>query len=113
MAKRYRFVALVNAAPGRDEEFNEWHTSTHMKEVLEHAGFAFSERMKLVPGTTGEGEAYGYLVTMEVETDDPMAVMAKMGAAVEAGKIGVSDCLAPPIWAGLYEEIEGARKTRV
>lgn len=109
MAKRYRFVALVDAAPGRDEEFNDWHTNVHMGEVLKAAGFEFSERMKLVPGTTGEGTPYGYLVTMEMETDDPMAELGKMGAAVQSGDITPSDCISPVLWAGLYEEIEGAR----
>lgn len=110
MPKRYRYVALVNSAPGKDQEFNDWHTQTHMDEVINAAGFEFSERLKLVPGTSGEGEHYGYLVTMEVETDDPQAVMAKLAAAVQAGDIGMSDSLAPPIWSGLFEPIEGARK---
>lgn len=110
MMKRYRFVALVDAAEGRDAEFNDWHTNTHMHEVLEATGFEFSERMKLVPGTTGAATPYGYLVTMEIETDDPMAVLGKMGAAVESGRIGVSDCISPVMWMGLFEPIEGARQ---
>lgn len=110
MAKRYRYIALVNAAPGKDDEFNEWHTHTHMQEVLDATGFEYSQRLSLVPGTSGEGEKYGYLITMEIETDDPQGVMARMGAAVESGEIGLSDTLAPPTWAGLFEEIPGARK---
>ena len=109
MTKRYRYVALVNATPGQDDAFNEWHTNTHMREVIEATGFEFSERMKLVPGTN-QGDAYGYLITMEIESDDPQAVLAKMAAAVESGKIGLSDTLTMPIWSGLFEVIPGARQ---
>ena len=107
---RYRFVALVNAAEGQDDAFNAWHTNTHMPEVLKATAFTRSERMKLVPGTNGDNQAYGYLVMMELETDDPMAVLAQMGAAVQSGEIGQSDTLAPPIWSGLFEEIPGAQR---
>lgn len=107
--KRYRFVALVNATEGQDDAFNAWHTGTHMAEVLKATSFTRSERMKLVPGSNGDNQAYGYMVMMELETDDPMAELAKMGAAVQAGEIGLSDTLSGPIWSALYEEIPGAQ----
>ncbi len=107
--KRYRFVALVNPAPGKEDAFNAWHSATHMPEVLKACGFTSGERMKLVDGTNGDNVAYRYLVTLEIETDDPMAVLGKMGAAVQSGAIGMSDTLGSPLWASMYEEIPGGQ----
>ena len=57
---------------------------------------------------SGDGTAYQYLVLFEIETDDPMAALAKMGAAVESGDIQMSDTLGAPIWTSMYQAIPGA-----
>ncbi|GAB4142322.1 MAG: hypothetical protein Tsb0016_10570 [Sphingomonadales bacterium] len=108
MAKKYKFVALVNAVDGKDDIFNDWHSGTHLPEVVRAAGFTRGERLKLVPGTNGENTAYQYLVVFEGEGDQPMEALQKLGAAVEAGQIQMSDSLGGPIWSSLYEEIDGA-----
>jgi hypothetical protein len=108
MAKKYMFTALVNAKEGADEEFNDWHTKEHLPQLIEIAGFTRATRMKLVPGTNGDGTVYQYLVLLEIETDDPMAALAKMGAAVNSGEIKISESLGALFWSSLYEKIPGA-----
>lgn len=111
MAKKFKFVALVNAADGKDQAFNAWHTAVHLPEVMRAAGFVRAERMKLVPGTNGDGTAYQYLVIFEGEGDAPMKALEKLGAAVAAGDIQMSDSLGTPLWSSLFEAIPGAEYT--
>ncbi len=108
MTKQYKFVALVNAKEGADDAFNQWHTDTHLPQVVKAAGFSNGQRLRLVPGTNGDGTAYNYLVVLDLETDDPMGALGKMGTAVQSGEIEMSDTLGAPLWSGLYEEIPGA-----
>lgn len=108
MAKKYKFVALVNASEGQDEAFGEWHNATHLPQVVRAAGFSGGQRMRLVPGTNGDAARYQYLVLFDLESDQPMEALGKMGAAVESGEIEMPDLLGAPLWTGLFEEIPGA-----
>jgi hypothetical protein len=107
MSKRFKFVALVNCKDGQDDAFNAWHTQQHLPEVVRAAGFLRAERLKLVTGSNGDNTRYGYLVLFEGE-GDPMEALTKLGAAMGAGKIHLSDTLGGPLWASMYEPIPGA-----
>ena len=110
MSKHYRFVALVNAKDGRHDEFNAWHSSRHLPEVVRAGGFTRGERFKLVEGSNGDNAVYRYLVLFEGE-GDPMAALTKLGAAMTAGEIHISESLGGPLWASMYEAIPGAEFT--
>ena len=107
MAKRYRFIALVNPKDGQDDPFNAWHTDRHLPEVVRAAGFTRGERFKLVEGSNGDGTVYRYLVLFEGE-GDPMDALTKLGSAIASGKIHISETLGGPLWASMYEAIPGA-----
>ena len=107
MSTRYKFVALVNAKEGQDSAFNDWHSETHLPEVVRAAGFSRGERLKLVDGSNGEGTVYRYLVLFEGE-GDPMQALTKLGAAMGAGALHISESLGAPLWASMYEAIPGA-----
>jgi hypothetical protein len=107
MSNHYKFVALVNAKEDQEEEFNAWHTDTHLPEVVRAAGFTRGTRFKLVEGSNGDNTVYRYLVVLEGE-GDPMQALSKLGEAFEAGEIHMSDALGEPLWSSMYESIPGA-----
>ena len=107
MSNHYKFIALVNVKDGQDDEFNTWHTDTHLPEVVRAAGFTRGTRYKLVEGSNGDNTLYRYLVVLEGE-GDPMQALSKLGEAVNAGEIHMSDTLGEPLWAAMYEPIPGA-----
>ncbi len=108
MSTSYKFVVLVNARDGQDAEFNAWHSDVHLPEVVRAAGFSRGERMKLLPGTTGDGEPYQYLVVFEGAGAQPSDALQRLGAAVADGRIAMSDSLGAPIWSGMFVAIPGA-----
>ena len=108
MARKFRFVALVNAKEGCDDAFNAWHTEIHLPEVARIAGFTRGERMRLVEGSNGDATRYRYLVMFEGESDDPYEPLQKIGAAGAAHQINMSDTLGEPNWSSMFEEIPGA-----
>jgi hypothetical protein len=108
MSKTYKFVVLANASDGKDAEFNAWHSDTHLPEVVRAAGFTRAERMRLVPGTSGDGQVYQYLIVFEGHGDEPMDSLQRLGAAMAGQKITMSDSLGAPVWSSLFEEIPGA-----
>lgn len=63
-------VALSNPIEGRDDEFNDWHTSTHLLEVSELPGFASAQRFRIddvqMPLNVAQPSPYRYLAIYEV-----------------------------------------------
>jgi len=47
--QRHVFVVFTNSEPGRDDEFNEWYDSHHLREILEVDGFVWGQRFALHP----------------------------------------------------------------
>jgi hypothetical protein len=107
MSNHYKFVALVNAKHGQDDEFNAWHTDTHLSELVRAAGFKRGTRFELVEDSIGDNTLYRYLVVLEGE-NDPMQALSKPGEAANAGEIHMSDALGESLWSAMYESIPGA-----
>ncbi|MET0182774.1 MAG: DUF4286 family protein [Caulobacterales bacterium] len=85
MAK-FIFIALANAAEGRDDEFNAWYNNQHIPDVLRVGPFKTAQRFKVV----GEG-ANKYLTIYEVEAESAAAAQAKLKEAAMAGKMPMTD----------------------
>jgi hypothetical protein len=73
---RHLYLALTNAAEGRDDDFNRWYDTYHLPEVVGNVpGFVSGRRFALDPlqrTGVGAGEPAGwrYLAVYEVESDD-------------------------------------------
>jgi hypothetical protein len=76
MAK-YNFVVMLNAAPGKDAEFNEWYTKQHLPDVLNVSGFVCGQRYRLSATQHGgdTNKPYKYVALYEIETDDIAGVL--------------------------------------
>jgi hypothetical protein len=71
---RHLLLTFSNPAGGREDEFNDWYTHTHLDEVLAAVpGFKSAQRFRLEPGTRMTGDTpdapYRYLALYEVEGD--------------------------------------------
>ncbi len=109
---KFRFVAMVNVVPGKDAEFNEWHTKVHMPEVLAAGSFTKGQRFKLSIPSPGDTKPFQYLLIYEGECADTRKALDGLFKAVGDGTVGMSDTLAPETWMTVYEEIPGAVVTR-
>jgi hypothetical protein len=89
--KRHVLLALVNAAPGREEEFNRWYDQEHLADVLAIPGFVSARRYQAASAQLTGAPAHGYLTLYEIETDDIAAAVAALRSA--AGRIALSDAM--------------------
>lgn len=80
MSDKHIFFALTNAAEGRDDDFNEWYDTFHLKEVVGNCpGFVAGQRYKLSAQQragegTGRPSPWGYIAIYEIEGDDLPAI---------------------------------------
>ena len=91
MAKHVMLVS-INAAAGRDAEFNDWYDKVHLKEVLALPGFVAAQRFKLSDAQMpwGDPPPHKYLTVYEID-GDPAALIAKLTSPETAKNMTVSD----------------------
>jgi len=67
--KHYTFVVLTNPVPGKDAEYNDWYTNTHLHDLVKIPGIKSAQRFKIAP-QSAKGATHQYLALYEIETDD-------------------------------------------
>ena len=80
-AKSLIFV-LTNPLPGKEDEFNEWYTNTHLPEVVAVKGYISARRYKLSKDQMFADQRYRYMVIYEVESGKERQVLENLQAAV-------------------------------
>ena len=68
---KHILVVMTNAVPGREEEFNDWYSNTHVQEVVDIDGFVSAQRFKLSEDQAGPRNEYEYLAIYEIEAATP------------------------------------------
>lgn len=75
---RYIFEVSSRAVAGREDEYNDWYSGTHIHEVLALPGFLSCERFKRNPV---DGSPADFVALYEVEADDPILLFQSLIAA--------------------------------
>jgi hypothetical protein len=81
-------IVLTDPVPGQEDEYNEWYTGTHLREVVSTPGFVAAQRFKLVHGNS----PHSYLAIYEVD-GDLEAAKASL-AAGRAHRVPTPDAMA-------------------
>jgi hypothetical protein len=82
-------VAVANAQPGRDEEFNSWYETVHMPEVLALSGFVAARRYETAED---KPDVPRYMAVYEIEGDADEA-MGGLFKTMQDGGFTMSDSL--------------------
>lgn len=114
MPKAILVVGTNATGPEHDAEFNDWYTNVHLDDVVAVDGFARAKRYSLSdvrPVGTYPASGYRYLAIYEVDTDDLEAVGANLQAALDEGRMPLSDALdGERLAVDFYIPIEGAER---
>ena len=69
--QRYSLIVMTNPVEGRDGEYNDWYTNTHLHDVLKIPGIIGAQRFRRSDTQRDSGPfPWGYLAIYECETDD-------------------------------------------
>src|ERR1700722_14635789 len=106
------FISLMNAKPGRDQEYEDWYGKEHLPDVLQIPGFVAAQRFKIseaqLPGMTPR---WKYLVIYEIAGVSPAAALAELGRRI-GSDMAISDALAPDVAAWAFTSDESRRTAR-
>jgi hypothetical protein len=78
---RHQFVVLLAAVPGRELELDEWYDNQHLGDVAQVEGVVSAKRFNIDFSNVDSGTpAWRSLALYELEADDPMDVIERIGA---------------------------------
>jgi hypothetical protein len=87
---RYAMLVFANPLAGREVEFNDWYTTTHMGDLVQLPGWVGAQRFRLVsdvkPRLSKEGYRHGYLIIWELEDTNAGDGLNRMTEAIRVGK---------------------------
>lgn len=106
--KTYRLIVLLNAAEGKDAEFNDWFTGTHLPDALKVPGFVSGQRFRLsAEQREGALRQWTYLTLYEVETDDLQSVIDELKRRGGTPLMRGTDSIAPGGYLHFFEPVTG------
>jgi hypothetical protein len=80
---RFRFVVFTNPVAGREDEYNDWYSNTHLAEVVGVPGFAAVQRFR-IENVGRIAPAHDYLAIYEMTAETPEAAAADLNTLMSA-----------------------------
>lgn len=101
---RRLMIVLSNPKDGQEDAFNTWYTEQHIHDVVKVPGVVRARRFRAAPASAGAAAklGYRYAAVYDLVADDPAKVAQGLGAAVQAGKMPMSDSFDPALGALIY-----------
>jgi hypothetical protein len=87
---RYNIIVMSNPVAGREDEFNDWYTQTHIMDLLKCPGVITAQRFKTVDSHSPNA-AQRYMARYEVETTDLAATMAEIQSRLGGPQMPMTD----------------------
>jgi hypothetical protein len=93
---RHVLVALTNSVEGREAEFRDWYSNTHLGDLLAIPGCTSAELFELSHTQRMEPPyPYGYMAIYEIEGDDIQGFIDEMNRRRGTSAMQISDALGP------------------
>lgn len=93
MAK-YLLVVPSQARPGRDDEYNHWYDTNHLRDVCAIPGVVSGRRFEADPRSPARPEA-DYLALYEIDADDPTKIFEELRRRAQSGEMSLADAIDP------------------
>jgi len=99
---RYIFAVHSNAAEGREQEYNDWYSNHHLKDLLAIPGVVSARRLTLAELQIHPGpQPFRYFCLYEIETNDLQEFIDELTARAGTQRMRVSSSLGnslPVFW---------------
>lgn len=100
---RYRMIMLSRALPGREADYERWYDETHIPDMLQVPGCVAAQRFRVARNVAGETD-FPYCTIYEFDAESADAALGAMGAAMQSGKVRMSDTIDATSAQGFFIE---------
>lgn len=101
----YLYIALTNAKPGAQEEYEDWLLKHHLRDVLAVEGVTTAQQFRHAPTIDGISAPFHYAAMYTAETDDIRDLHARILHARRSGLMTDTATLANETSAHWYMPI--------
>ncbi|WP_274626951.1 DUF4286 family protein [Arvimicrobium flavum] len=109
---KYLFFGFTNPVPGREDEYNDWYTETHLPDLLKVPGIVSAQRFKLADHQRSPGpHPYKYLAVYECETDDVRSIVSELKARSGTSEMPISSAMDTERLMYFFEPITDVKST--
>ncbi|HTV96110.1 MAG TPA: hypothetical protein VME42_08895 [Steroidobacteraceae bacterium] len=103
---RFSFVVYSNPEEGREQEYNDWYSNQHLKDLLAIPGVLSARRFKLSDTQIHAGaQPYRYLAIYEIESDGVKSFLEEMTLRTSSGSMVVSSAMSPDVLPVFWEPL--------
>jgi hypothetical protein len=99
---RHILLVLTEPVAGMEDEYNDWYSNTHLRDVLKLDDFVSAQRFEHVKKHDEDVALRRYLAIYEAETDDVRATYARLAAVGGTDAMPMSPAFDAPRTLGLY-----------
>jgi hypothetical protein len=100
-----KFVVLINAAEGRDDEFNTWYTTQHMPDVLRIPGLRTAQRFQRMERQRTPDQPYKYSAMYDIDAGMAPQIIAELNRRGGTPEMPITTSIAEPRYVGFFEAI--------
>ena len=106
--RRYNLIALTNAEPGREDEFDDWYTNIHLADVAKLPGVVAAQRFALDDVQHQGGQMpWNYMAAYEIDIDDISITLSALRAATGTEVMPFPPALQDERTVWIYKPITG------
>jgi hypothetical protein len=98
----YTLIVQTNPVEGREDEYNDWYSNTHLGDVLRIPGFTSAQRFKVAPGFE---VAHKYVALYNMETENPGAALEELQKRAGTPELIISTAMDENVGMALYAAI--------
>lgn len=91
MTRNVDIMVFSNPVEGREDEYNRWYNEVHLPEVVASSPVFLGAARYRLSGPAPSPHAY--VAIYKARTDDPLAVMAELGAKAGRGEFVMTDAI--------------------
>jgi hypothetical protein len=103
---RFSFVVYSNPVEGREQEYNDWYTNQHLKDLLAIPGVISARRFKIsATQIRGAAQPYEYLAIYDIEADDVPSFVQEIARRTANGSIARSTAMASDVLPFFWEAL--------
>ena len=100
-----KFVVLINAAEGRDDEFNDWYSNQHAPDVLRIPGVLTAQRFQRMDQQRSPDQPYKYSAMYDIEAEMAARIIAELNRRGGTPEMPMTTSVAEPRYIGFFEAI--------
>jgi hypothetical protein len=103
---RFSFVVYSNPVAGREQEYNDWYSNQHLKDLRAIPGVIAARRFKLSETQIrGSVPDYKYLAIYDIEADNVQSFVDEIMARSSNGSIARSEAMSADLLPVFWESI--------